>query len=60
MAIASVSNVGPLKGGSQLLEPYTCAMLLLYLGLLVSLLLWRRSPFYLPLAQAPRTAMPSG
>jgi membrane protease YdiL (CAAX protease family) len=41
-------------GGGRLLDPLTHAVGILGLGLLLVLLLWRRSPFYLPKAPLPR------
>jgi uncharacterized protein len=50
MAIATYSDAVLLKGGSHLLDPYCWAISLIALGLLLWLLVWARSPFYLPVA----------
>jgi hypothetical protein len=49
MAIASTTDAVLARGGSHLLDPSAWAMMLFGLGLLVMLLVWRRSPFYLPI-----------
>jgi membrane protease YdiL (CAAX protease family) len=48
MAIASNSDAVLLAGGSHLLHPYAWFLSLLGLGLTLLLLVWRSSPFYLP------------
>lgn len=40
-------------GGTRLLDPLTHVSTVIFLVLLLVLLLWRRSPFYLPRPQAP-------
>jgi membrane protease YdiL (CAAX protease family) len=48
MALASFTDPLLLRGGSHILDPYAWFGMLLGLSLIVVLLLWRRSPFYLP------------
>jgi membrane protease YdiL (CAAX protease family) len=48
MAIASNTDAVLLAGGSHLLDPYAWSLQILGLALTVLLLVWRRSPFYLP------------
>jgi membrane protease YdiL (CAAX protease family) len=50
MALASFTDPVLLRGGSHMLDPYAWFESLLGLGLTVVLLVWRRSPFYLPFA----------
>jgi hypothetical protein len=56
MAIATYRDALLLNGGSHLLDPYAWAITLLGLGLTLELLVWRRSPFYLPIAPSGRRA----
>ena len=56
MAFASATNSVLLKGGSHLLDPYSWTISLLQLVLITLLVLWRRSPFYLPARPSPSPA----
>ena len=56
MAIATYRDAVLLKGGSHLLDPYAWAITLLGIGLTLGLLVWRRSPFFLPVARSGRRA----
>ena len=56
MAIAIYRDDVLLKGGSHLLDPYAWVVTLLGIGLTLALLVWRRSPFYLPVAPSSRHA----
>jgi len=50
MALASFTDPVLLHGGSHMLDPYAWFEALLGLSLTVLLVVWRRSPFYLPSA----------
>jgi membrane protease YdiL (CAAX protease family) len=56
MAVAIYRDDVLLKGSSHLLDPYAWAITLLGIGLTLGLLVWRRSPFYLPVARSDRHA----
>jgi membrane protease YdiL (CAAX protease family) len=55
-AMATYSDTVLLASGTHLLDPYAWITSLLGFGLTVWLLIWRRSPFYLPVARSePRS-----
>jgi membrane protease YdiL (CAAX protease family) len=56
MAIVTYRDAVLLQGGSHLLDPYAWVVTLLGIGLTLALLVWRRSPFYLPVAPSSRHA----
>lgn len=56
MAIAVYRDAVLLKGGNHLLDPYAWTIALLGIGLTLGLLVWRRSPFYLPVARSSTRA----
>jgi hypothetical protein len=55
-AMATYSDTVLLAGGTHLLDPYAWITSLLGFALTVWLLIWQRSPFYLPVARSePRS-----